>query len=578
MKSKAVAAAILIVALLILALNMFYVKDVKADEEYAVEWVNHRVEVLYNGYVFINDTIKISGTAPKSFLIGFPYKYGPYVLRYVAFDSVNSTRKYKITADVPLNDRVGFYGVNISLDPPPVNGIFTVGFILSNSLLVPNVENEGFFTLDFPAYPSLTVNAPSCNASVILPKNAKYVNGTVGAFNYSTNEKLPCFQYQPANVTFQLTSDEIQLFVVEEFKREVRIGGMGEIEVSDSYYIRSRSPGQITFVEVVVLPNASNLYVEDEFGRKSRDEPTLIDANTSRYRIKLALPMESGYSTSFIIRYTLPSNIFIHQNETGGVVLHLIPFQNVNYYVEKAWMTFILPEGAKITQVIYENTSVNETYDVSREIFQEKIDISKIGALFLDDFSMRIVYEYNPLWLSFRPTLWVWALTTLGCAVVAVWKRLKAPTVAVAPMVAVRLSPETIKSFIDSYEEKRRIISEINSLEVAVGKRRIPRRRYKVQRRTLETRLATLSRNLDELKLKLRSAGGRYADLMRQLEVAETEVNEVTANIRSIETRHRKGELTLEAYRRLLAEYKSRREKAETAISGILLRLREEIR
>jgi chromosome segregation ATPase len=99
-----------------------------------------------------------------------------------------------------------------------------------------------------------------------------------------------------------------------------------------------------------------------------------------------------------------------------------------------------------------------------------------------------------------------------------------------------------------------------------------------VQRKTLETRLTALSRKLDDLRLRLRSAGGRYADLMHQLEVAETEINEVEANIRSVENRHRRGELTLEAYRRLLADYQRRKEKAETTINGIILRLREEIR
>ncbi|MEM2987583.1 MAG: hypothetical protein QXK26_00910, partial [Candidatus Bathyarchaeia archaeon] len=165
-----------------------------------------------------------------------------------------------------------------------------------------------------------------------------------------------------------------------------------------------------------------------------------------------------------------------------------------------------------------------------------------------------------------------------GCTIIAIWKRPKAPEAAVeAPTVAVRLSPEMLRRFVKSYEEKRRITSDIKSLEVAVSKGRIPRQRYKVQRKTLETRLAALSRSLDDLKLKLRSAGGRYAELMHQLEVAETELNEVESNIRSIEARHRKGDLTLEAYRKLFADYESRREKAETTISGILLRIREEI-
>jgi chromosome segregation ATPase len=99
-----------------------------------------------------------------------------------------------------------------------------------------------------------------------------------------------------------------------------------------------------------------------------------------------------------------------------------------------------------------------------------------------------------------------------------------------------------------------------------------------VLRKTLETRLNTLTRSLAESKEKMRVAGGKYADLMRQLEIAETEINEGEANIRSIEGRHSRGEISLETYRKLLSDYQRRKENAETAISGILLRLREEIR
>jgi chromosome segregation ATPase len=99
-----------------------------------------------------------------------------------------------------------------------------------------------------------------------------------------------------------------------------------------------------------------------------------------------------------------------------------------------------------------------------------------------------------------------------------------------------------------------------------------------VQKKTLEMRLETLSRDLTELKEGMRAAGGHYSELMLQLEVAEAESNEVGTNIKNTETLHNRGELSLEAYRKRLDEYQRRKEKAETTINGILLRLREEIR
>jgi chromosome segregation ATPase len=99
-----------------------------------------------------------------------------------------------------------------------------------------------------------------------------------------------------------------------------------------------------------------------------------------------------------------------------------------------------------------------------------------------------------------------------------------------------------------------------------------------VQRKTLEVRFDALSRNIAELKEIFRSASGIYADLIRQLDAAEIELNEVETNTRSVEAHHRRGELSLEEYKKFLTDYQRRKEKAETTINGILLRLREETR
>ncbi|MEM2972005.1 MAG: hypothetical protein QW270_06235 [Candidatus Bathyarchaeia archaeon] len=555
-----------VTVMLILAFYTPNIKLVAAQSDYKITRVNHRIEILYNGYILISDAIEISESAPNRFLIGFPYKYGSHIVKCVAY---NSTAIFQVQLNVPLKDRIGFYGVEIF----GVSRNFTVAFILSNDLLK---VSDSSYNLDFPAYPSLTEEAENCTVTIVLPEEAENIVVTKDdeVVNDTTYSKapLPAFTYSLANLNFTFTGDKIQLFDINALGRQMEISGTGEIEVSDSYHITSKSPKNIDYVEVVVPYNASNLRAEDQFGRKMLDlEP--IDAERNSYKVTFSLPLESRGSTRFAVKYSLLSQAYINAYNINVTPLL---FKNLNCYVKQASLNIVLPEGAKIQSL------VGASYGVTRSVFQETAVLSVEGVTYLESVvpskNVSLVYEYNPLWLSFRPTLWMWALTLVGLAVAVVWKRPKAAEVAVPlPTIAVRLSPEHIKSFADTYEEKQKIISDLESLEVRVRKGKIPRRRYNVQRETLKTRLNSLSRKLTELKERMRAAGGHYADLVRQLEVAETEITEVEASIKSIEARHSRGELSLEAYRRLLADYQRRKDKAETAIKGILLRLREEI-
>ena len=574
MKKTALAITMVTVAIMILVSLSFNIKTVQAQDtgNYIINHVNHEIGVLYNGYIFINDTIQITGNASDGFLMGFPYMYGSHILRCVAY---NSSDIFPVTLNVPLDNRVGFYGVEIDF-PRGTPQLFTVGFILSNNLL--KQLNTTRYTLDFPAYPSLTKTAAICNVSITVQEGATYVSGTVDAFNYS-KENLAEFTYSPANVTFSLTvGDEMQMFDVKELESEVSISGTGEIEGSDSYYITSESNASISSIEIILPPNASASSVQDQFGR-TMSQPELTDEKTNRYKITFASALESYGSTRFTVKYKLPSN-YTTQMGTNNFNITFPLFRNVNYYIEWASVTFVLPEGARISS--FETTLIGSAYNIARGVFQETVTMNRGNISLLEDGLtsenvLQIVYEYNPLWLSFRPTLWMWALAIVGCTVAIVWKRPVAPAGVAVPVVAMRLRPEYIKSFIDAHEEKKKIIFDIESLENKVRKGKIPRRRYKVQRKTLETRLSTLSRNLTEFKEKMRAAGGQYVELMQQLEIAETEINEVEANIKSIESRHSRGELSLEAHRKLLSDYQRRKERADTTINGILLRLREEI-
>ena len=64
--------------------------------------------------------------------------------------------------------------------------------------------------------------------------------------------------------------------------------------------------------------------------------------------------------------------------------------------------------------------------------------------------------------------------------------------------------------------------------------------------------------------------------MIRRLEAASTDIEAINRSIADIEIRYRRGEISAEAYRQLVREYRRRKEENERVIEETLLRLREE--
>ncbi|MEM3627122.1 MAG: hypothetical protein QXZ25_03760, partial [Candidatus Bathyarchaeia archaeon] len=85
MKVAAFKPALLAVSVLLIILASFS-GTVAADANHKIEHLSHSVSVMYNGYILVNDTIKLLDTGIDSFFIGFPYKYGPYIVQCTAYN------------------------------------------------------------------------------------------------------------------------------------------------------------------------------------------------------------------------------------------------------------------------------------------------------------------------------------------------------------------------------------------------------------------------------------------------------------------------------------------------------------
>ncbi len=566
---------------------------------YSIDQVDHQVQVMYSGHIVILDTIHVSGQISDGFMIGLPNKYSADVLKAVAYDS---THIYQMNLGVQLGDHSGFYGATVDFnDNTP--SVFTVAFVLSNSLIME--QGDGVSLLDFPAYPSLTKDIGTCNVTISFPSSPTSLtiskdDGTTNDAIY-TKTNLPAYTYSPATATFQVPTGTLQLVTISSLNRQINIDPTGKVTASDSYRMINNSTSLMDSFVLSLPSDAANVVIKDQFGTIAANLAHSANGDILLANATLGIFLSQSQSTLLTAQYDLPGASL----QGGNYVLpNFKLYPNFAYYVNQAAITFTPPEGASI--VSPQSSALDSSSTLTRQIFQDTLAITKSGLSYVDYLApqqnrIQLSYNYNPIWVSFRPTFWA-SLLAVGACITVFFVRRHKPKEETYAQKTVRLSnlepapaatlqtkgtevktgqpvsADSIRDFIDAYEDKKQLNAELKSMDAKAQKGRIPRRQYKVQRQAIETRLEGINRNIERLKENFKGATGGYADLVKQLDLAEADLEDAEENIKNLESRRSKGEISIEAYKGSIGEFQKQRDKAESAINGILLRLREKIR
>ena len=566
---------------------------------YNIDSVDHQVQVMYSGHVVILDTIHVSGQVTDGFMVGLPYKYSADVLKGLAYDD---THVYQMNLGVQLGDRSGFYGATVDFNGNTPS-VFTVAFVLSNSLITE--QGSSGDTLDFPAYPSLAKDVGICNVTITFPSSPASItvtkdDGVVNDAVY-TKTNLPAYTYAPASASFQVPTGTVQLTTISSLNRQITIDPTGKVTASDSYRIINNSTSLLNSFVITLPRDATGVVVKDQFGTLAATIAGSASGNILLANATLVTFLASGQSTVLTAQYNLPSATLQGSNY---ILSDFKLFPDFVYYVNQATITFTPPEGATI--VSPQATSLDSSSTLTRQTYQDILTVTKNGLSYVDYLapqqnSIKFSFDYNPVWVSFRPTFWASFLAVVGCVAVLFVRRHKPKeetyaekterlsTLEPAPTTSPQtkgsevktgqhVSTDNIRDFIDAYEDKKQLNAELKSMDAKAQKGKIPRRQYKVQRRAIEIRLEGITRNIERTKETFRGSTGGYADLVKQLDLAEADLVEAEENIKNLESRQSTGEISLEVYKRSIGDYQKQRDKAESAINGILLRLREKIR
>jgi len=553
--------------------------------------VDHVVEIRDGGLLVINDTVKLL-TKPgesieiRNYTIGFPYVYKLNLDYVFAYETADPSSRLNVELDAGMGV-IGFYGVNVFLSSPIslMDGEsyeFTVVSVFSDSIR----QTASVYNATFPAYPSLLQTASKANVTIVFPVGLNYTRSSFenegASFTLAVSDPIQYFNYVKSDLTgfsskqawFEIgkASNALQLIDVNEVNREIDLPGLDHVDVSESY--RAVGTGEPLAKIDLKLPKAAfAVSAYDEFGPLSSDKVETEEENGhTKASITFAVPYDQGREALFAVHYKLPWSDCVNAVGWSDFNFSLTLFEDIDWTIRRLTTTINLPEGASLL-----STSLPAgLYGVQKTAFKSALTFVYQNATPFHNLSLNFMYNRPVFWESFRPTLWMGFFVAIAGAVVGAWRFVQ-PMAAPVPTAIISILPEELRKFVDLYDEKRRLRREIESLEVQARKGKIPRRRYKVRKMTIESRLSVLSRDSKALEEKIRIAGPRYTDLMHQLEVAETELEGVEADINRTEVRYRRGEISPTAYNKLLEDVYRRRDRARTTIDGVLLRLKEEI-
>ncbi|HKZ94406.1 MAG TPA: hypothetical protein VJ249_07495 [Candidatus Bathyarchaeia archaeon] len=595
----AIALCLLFVVSLITMASPFTVKaspsasfDVKAE---------HVVDIRESGLLVINDTVTLSTSAGDSveplqnYVIGFPFDYHSDLAYVFAYETLSQAKQLSVDMNAGIG-RTGFYAVRVNF-PMSIdisNGgsyKFTVVFVFSNSIALSVFPLEEatvvFYNVSFPAYPSLPNAAKEVDLRIIMPATLNYTRssyekaginftrtaeGLNSVFSYVKID-LTEFSRDPAWFYASRTGGTTQFLDVDEVERKIDIFGNDRIVVSDSY-TASNKAGELAGFQLKLPAEAFEISAFDEFGLVSESNVKTQQASTyTNTTITFTLPHAEGEEIHLLVRYSLPWKNHVTQSSFGEFRVSLLLFEKPDLAIRKLTVGVALPEGATLSSPL----NSGSLHDLQSAAFSSQFTFIFQNATAFHDFALDFTYQRPIFWSSFRPTVWMGTFVLIAGALVGAWHVYQPQPSAPLPTAVVSVRAEDLRSFVSLYDEKLRLLKESGSLEAAARKGKIPRRQYKVRKTTIDGRMASVSRDLSASRNKLRMASPRYAELMRQLEVAETELTGAETEINRAEIRYRRGDLSAQAYHNVLETAYRRREKTQTTVDGVLLRLREEI-
>lgn len=550
--------------------------------------VQRTIHIDFDKIFMVTDQYIFTNTGPdpvSSLLIEVPYGFSSNLVNFQLYDANSEPLSFeKLPYDGSTFIRWRLYlnapllsGKNVSI----INEMAFIGITADyGDTFVDNVKGHvNFYFYKFPTSPyeiqkcNVTV---TCDPKVTLYDAAqlKYVSQSLIVSNVAVSKN----NYTSYNGRYNLTEGPdfqhiaLSAIVYPTIKREIRIDPWGYIYISEEHEIAHFGPYgnfRITNFRLILPANADTIQVFDSFGGLTYSisgettKNVTIDFDNGRYALQY------HESATYSLTYRLPLADYSIQNGDKLKINLNILFGDYNGVIDDFAITIVLPKDTSVNTILPSADYFSSEGNSIRIGFNETNVTpynSKMVELEID------VSNSYPNFLA-RPLILL-LIFGLICSGYVIVKRVIPSKERLLERKTVVPTPILLE-FCSLCEEKVALVTEIETLEEDVKRRRIKKRDYRNDLKNKEKRIFELNKDIEDLKITLKDAGGRFAQIVNEIEINEAERQSTTDGLYNLEQRYLRKKISIVAYQKLSDDLINRHKKAKTRIDKLLFELRE---
>ena len=359
---------------------------------------------------------------------------------------------------------------------------------------------------------------------------------------------------------------------LSEIKREIFISPWGIIRVREDFSLENLGLIDFYLISFKIPQLAKNVYISDQLGEIYG--VTITDSGNPNYKnvdIQLfanRIRIKPNSTFSFSIEYYLPFEHFVSINwfqESFKIDLLTTIFkylgrdQTINIIIDGCYRIDSLTEAPE--SIIKSKGTTTLTYKTDVVTPNEK----KI---------IQITFTVDLFNLLLRPIIFILSFVIIAFVFVFLTK-IRKKELESTSLTRKYIPVDEIREFSSLSEEKNALTLEIRKAEEATKRKKMAKKKYKNILEKNSSKIDEIQKEIIPFKKILTEAGEIFENIIKRLDILETERFSVKDSLKLLETRYKRGRLpSRAAYQKLSEDFNKRRRKIDRTIDKLLQQLR----